>query len=203
MARRKKEYLSLGDNAEAPKPEQLDDETVLELSKDKPEFFGMLVDRYEASFIRVAQRIVRSPEEAEDVVQEALVKIYRFANHFDRKQARFKSWAYKIVVNVAITHYNKKKHDAMLIPEDYDPTVVEAHRNHQSEERNRGLESVIASALEELPEDLNSLLKSYYLEDKSYKAIATNEGLSIGALKMKLFRARKGLKKVLEDRKEA
>ena len=207
MARKQKEYLDLGGVAEEvlpgeAGPEQLSDETVLEVSRDKPELFGLLVDRYEPSFLRVAQRIVRNPEEAEDVVQEAFVKIYRFAHHFKKEKARFKSWAYKIVVNVAITHYNRKKHDAMLIPEDYDPTAIEAQRNHQSSERNRNLESVIASALEELPEELHSLLKSYYLEDKSYKAIAANEGLSIGALKMKLFRARKGLKKVLEQRNE-
>ena len=208
MARKRKEYLDLGGVAEEvlpgeAGPEQLSDETVLEVSRDKPELFGLLVDRYEPSFLRVAQRIVRNPEEAEDVVQEAFVKIYRFAHHFKKEKARFKSWAYKIVVNVAITHYNRKKHDAMLIPEDYDPTVVEAQRNHRLDEKSRDLESVIASALEELPEELHSLLKSYYLEDKSYKAIAANEGLSIGALKMKLFRARKGLKKVLEQRNEA
>lgn len=202
MPRGKREYLGFADADYETQPEQLSDEILIEASQDKPELFASLVDRYQPSFTRVAQRIVRNHEEAEDVVQEAFVKMYRFAKHFDKKQARFKSWAYKIVINVAITHYNKRKNDALPIPEEYDPTVSESQRKYKKYEHERGLESVITTALEELPEDLNSLLRAYYLEDKSYKTIAASEGLSIGALKMKLFRARKGLKKVLEQREE-
>lgn len=199
---KRREYLNFESDDPEEQPGQWSDETLIEMAQREPQFFSILVDRYEASFVRVAQRIVRNPEEAEDVVQNAFVKIYRFANHFKKDQAKFKSWAYKIVVNMAITHYNKRKNDAMLIPEDYDPTTAESQRNHRADEHSRGLESVIASALEEIPEDLQSLLKAYYLDDKSYKTIAAGEGLSIGALKMKLFRARKSLKGVLEQRKE-
>lgn len=201
MPKKSREYLDFSESAVGG-PEQLSDEAVLEASEHKPALFEILVDRYQPSFLRVAQRIVRSKETAEDVVQESFVKIYRFAKHFDKNKARFKSWAYKIVINLAITHYNKKKHDAMLIPEDYDPTVVESQRAHASFVSERGLESVVASALEEIPEDLRQLLQAYYLEDKSYKNIAKNAGFSIGALKMKLFRARKSIKKVLEQRGE-
>ena len=180
----------------------MSDEEVIEVAQDEPSLFGVLIDRYQPSFLRVAKRVVRSPEEAEDVVQEAFVKIYRFAKHFDKRQARFKSWAYKIVMNVAITHYNRRKNDAMLIPEEYDPTVAESQRVHASYIKDRGTESVIASALEETPEELRSLLKAYYLDDKSYKSIAKEADLSMGALKMKLFRARKSIKKVLEQQGE-
>jgi len=201
MARKRTEYLSFDENAGEGR-EQLTDEDILEASKHQPGLFEILVDRYQPSFLRVAQRVVRSREAAEDVVQEAFIKIYRFAKHFDKNKAKFKSWAYKIVMNVAITHYNKKKHDAMLIPEEYDPTVVESQRAHAGFVHERGIESVIASAIEEIPEDLRSLLQAYYLEDKSYKNIASEANLSIGALKMKLFRARKSIKKVLEQRGE-
>lgn len=202
MARRRREYLDLGGFAGEEQEQQSNDETLLKASRNEPSLFGLLVDRYQASFLRVARRVVRNPEEAEDVVQEAFVKIYRFSKHFDPKKARFKSWAYKIVMNVAITHYNKRKTDAMLLPEEYDPTVAESQRNYSNFTHHRGLESVIASAIEEIPEDLKDLLRAYYIEDKSYKTIAADEGLSIGALKMKLFRARKSIKKVLEEQGE-
>lgn len=202
MAKKKREYLGFDETPDAERQKELSDETLLEISQHQPELFGILVDRYQPSFIRVASRVVRNREEAEDVVQNAFVKIYRFAKHFDKNQARFKSWAYKIVMNMAITHYNKRKTDAMLIPEEYDPTVAESQRVHANFVKERGLESVIASALEEIPEDLHSLLRAYYLEDKSYKNIAAEKGLSVGALKMKLFRARKGIKKVLEQQGE-
>lgn len=201
MTKRRKEYLGVDDKTEGGR-EQLSDEEVIEMAQNEPSLFGALIDRYQPSFLRVAQRVVRSPEEAEDVVQEAFVKIYRFAKHFDKSKARFKSWAYKIVMNVAITHYNRRKTDAMLLPEEYDPTVAESQRVHASYIRDRGMESVITAALEELPEELHSLLKAYYLDDKSYKSIAREADLSIGALKMKLFRARKSIKKVLEGQGE-
>ncbi|MBI2639737.1 MAG: RNA polymerase sigma factor [Candidatus Sungbacteria bacterium] len=201
MPKKRTEYLGFEENAEGEQ-EQFTDEDVLEAAKHRPGLFEILVDRYQASFLRVAQRVVKNREAAEDVVQEAFIKIYRFAKHFDKNKAKFKSWAYKIVMNVAITHYNRKKNDAMLIPEEYDPTVTESQRVHAGFVHERGIESVISSALEEIPEDLRSLLQAYYLEDKSYRNIAKEGGLSMGALKMKLFRARKSIKKVLEQRGE-
>ena len=174
------------------------DEVVLQSAQERQGLFGILIDRYQPPFLRLAMRVVRDRTEAEDVVQEAFIKIYRYARRFKKGEDRkFSSWAYKIVLNTAITHYHKVKKKEWLIPEGVDPTVDEAHIQFKEVMLDRETEEVVRSVLEAMPEDLGVLLKAYYLEDKSYKTIAASEGISAGALKMKLFRARKLFKKFL------
>lgn len=199
MARR--EFLNIDEEESVKTSDQasaIPDEVILQSSQERPGLFSILMDRYQAPFLRAAMRVVRDRGEAEDVVQEAFVKIYRYAKRFKKGQDRkFSSWAYKIVLNTSITHYHKLRKREWLIPEDMDPTVGEAHVQFKEASLDRETEEVVRSVLELMPEDLRSLLRAYYLEDKSYKTIAASEGISMGALKMKLFRARKIFKKHL------
>jgi len=196
----KREYLTIDEpvpSGAETVTRAIPDEVVLASSQERPALFGILVDRYAAPFQRLAERVVRERTLAEDVVQEAFVKIYRYAKRFKRGEDRkFSSWAYKIVLNTAITHYHKAKKREWQLPEDVDPTVAEARVEFQKAVRDRETEAVVRSVLETMPKDLASLLRTYYLEDQSYKTIAASQEISIGALKMKLFRARKLFRKL-------
>ena len=87
---------------------QYKDEEILAASLNKPALFKILVDRYQEAFIRKATGILRNHEEAEDIVQETFVKIYFHGKKFKKLQGiEFKSWAYKILVNTAISRYRK------------------------------------------------------------------------------------------------
>lgn len=196
-----REFLTVEEpnsNTADPAAPPVPDEVILHSSQERPALFGLLLDRYQAPFLRLAQRVVRDRTEAEDIVQEAFVKIYRYAHRFQKGNDRkFSSWAYKIVLNTAITHYHKMRKREWLLPEDMDPTAGEAHVRFKEATLNRETEEMVRSVLGLMPQELRSLLTAYYLEDKSYKTIAAAEGMSIGALKMKLFRARKLFKKLL------
>ena len=180
----------------------LKDEEILAVSLEKPAFFKILVDRYQEPFLRKALGILRQQEEAEDIVQETFVKIYFNAKKFKKMEGiEFKSWAYKILVNTAISRYRKisKKWRA----ESADPLDLElaSERNLSTEDivLESETKSATAELLSRLPEPLSRLLSKYYIEDKSYKEIAKEEGVTIPALKMKLFRAKKLLKKFTKD----
>lgn len=196
-----REFLNLEESPGASPMEAeaaVPDEVILQSSQEKPALFSLLVDRYQAPFLRLAMRVVRDRPEAEDVVQNAFVKIYRYAKRFKKGQDRkFSSWAYKIVLNTAITHYHKVRKKELLIPEDMDPTVGEAHAQFREALLDRETEEIVHSVLEIMPPELRGLLKAYYLEDKPYSTIAAANGITIGALKMKLFRARKLFRKLL------
>ncbi len=193
-----KEYLTIDDPAPETPGAAIPDEIVLEASQERPAIFALLVDRYQPPFLRLAMRVVRRREEAEDVVQEAFVKIYRYAKRFQKGENRkFSSWAYKIVLNTAITHYHKSRRRELEFPEGVEPALDESHAAFRDLVADRETEAVIRQVLEEMPEDLRGLLSAYYLKDKSYRTIADAEGLTIGALKMKLFRARKLFKKLI------
>ena len=198
----KREYLTAEDAPGDAAPEAIPDEVILLSSQERPGLFALLVDRYQPSFLRVAERVVRDRGLAEDVVQEAFVKMYRYARRFKRGEDRkFSSWAYKIVLNTAITHYHKARKREWLLPDPassgMDPAAAEAHVRFKEAALDRETGEVVRSVLELMPEDLAVLLHSYYLQDKSYQVIAEEHGISIGALKMKLFRARKLFKRFL------
>lgn len=174
------------------------DEEILLASLKKPALFKILVDRYQEAFIRKAQDILRQQEEAEDIVQETFVKIYWNGKKFKKMEGiEFKSWAYKILVNTAISRYRKIK--KIWQAESLEPLDLELASEKNLSTENIVLESenksITAELISRLPKPLARLVSLYYIEDKSYKQIAERESLTIPALKMKLFRA----KKILRD----
>ena len=93
----------------------MEDEKVLVASLSHPSLFAVLVRKYEEPFLRKAMGIVRSPEEAEDIVQEAFTKIYLNASKFKKQEgASFSSWGYRILINTALTHYQKRKREGKV-----------------------------------------------------------------------------------------
>lgn len=197
----KRELLTVDEPAADPAA-AIPDDVILNSAQERPGLFALLIDRYQPSFLRLAERVVRDRGEAEDVVQEAFVKIYRHAKRFKQGEDRkFSSWAYKIVLNTAITHYHKVRKREWLLPDPaisgMDPTAGEAHNLFREAVLERETGEIVRSVLAVMPEELAGLLRAYYLEDKPYKIIAAAEGISIGALKMKLFRARKLFKRFL------
>ncbi|MFH1990474.1 MAG: RNA polymerase sigma factor [Patescibacteria group bacterium] len=183
----------------------LKDEEILALSLEQPALFRILVSRYQEAFIRKATGIVRQREEAEDIVQEAFVKIYFNGKKFKKMDGiEFKSWAYRILVNTAISRYRKisKKWQA----ESNDPLDLETASDSALSTENIILESenksLTAELLSRLPKPLARLVSLYYIEDKSYKEIAGQEGITMAALKMKLFRAKKFLKNAVKEKKD-
>ena len=154
----------------------------------------MLVGRYQDMFFRAALSIVRQKEEAEDIVQEAFTNIYLHGGKFEKQaHASFKSWAYRIVINTAISHYRKLKRirasQTPLDPEIYaNLPGPENFREHQ--EQKIFTEELLLG----LPEELRTIVKAHYLDGKSYKEIVAYENIPLSTLKMRLFRAKKILK---------
>ena len=183
----------------------LKDEDILAASLEKPALFRILVARYQEAFIRKALGILRQQEEAEDIVQETFVKIYFNGKKFKKMEdVEFKSWAYKILVNTAISRYRKISKKWRM--ESTDPLDLElaSERDFSTEDMVLAKEtkSVTADLISHLPKPLARLVSLYYIEDKSYKEIAKQESVTIPALKMKLFRAKKLLKALYKNQSD-
>lgn len=191
----KKSYLD--ENTNDQDPIDLKDEEILRASQDQPALFEVLVERYRQPLLRAAMRVVKGREEAEDIVQEAFVKIYKNAHQFQKLEGiEFKSWAYKVTINTAITHYRRLKRGEFLSE---DPSVFEKPSEEQFDthlHERADAKSAIADTLAKVPEHLRSVLEAYYFEDKSYQTIAQEHDISIPTLKMRLFRAKRIFKKL-------
>jgi len=70
--------------------------------------FGQLVRAYDQSVLRLAMNLLRSPEDAQDIYQEAFLRVYRNLNHF-RFDCSFHTWLYRIVTNLCLDQMRKRK----------------------------------------------------------------------------------------------
>lgn len=189
------EYLSEDTGAK----EERSDEELLALSLSQPVLFAQLVSKYEAPFLRKAERILGEREAAEDVVQEAFTKIYLYANRFKKQEgASFSSWGYRILINTALTKYQKRKRDRGATIE-LDPEVYEGLADSIDVSGERELRDEIASVLVRMPQPLAAALTKHFLEDKPHEAAAQELGLTEGAVKTRVHRAKKEFKKIYEN----
>jgi RNA polymerase sigma-70 factor (ECF subfamily) len=173
------------------------DEEALLLSLDNPMLFKKIVEKYQPGFLRSAYRILNNKEEAEDAAQDAFIKIYFNAKKFKKQEGiEFKSWAYKILINTSLTRYRKKKEKTASEYRDELLLTIE-DRNSDLEFKKNAERDLIESVFRQMPEDLSSILRQHYLEDRPYADISVSSGMTIGAIKMKLFRARKLFKEIL------
>ncbi|MDO8566660.1 MAG: RNA polymerase sigma factor [bacterium] len=179
---------------------QLTDAEILARSKGDPDLFALLVHRYEAALLRRARTILRSPEDAEEAVQDAFTKMYLYADKYHAQTgASFSSWAYTILNRVAYTKYVVRRkeggHRAELEPEHYESLPdVRAEFIEDLSIRNE-----VISALAKLPETAAKILKLQFIEGKSQEEIAASEKLSVPAVKTRVHRAKKLFKQAYDE----
>ncbi len=176
------------------------DEDLLFKSIENPEVFEYIVDRYQDAFLRKAKYILKSKEDAEDVVQEVFTKIYINASRFKEQEgATFKSWGYKILVNTSLTRYQRLKklnrRTADLDPEFYE--LLPDKKSRQFE--NHEIYDYVLSTFSKIPDNLSRVLNMYFLEGHSQKEIANKEGVSIGAIKTRVHRAKQAFREASKD----
>ena len=175
------------------------DEEVLLRSITHPSLFAVLVRKYEEAFLRKAMSIVREREEAEDIVQEAFTKIYLNAGKFKKQEgASFSSWGYRILINTALTHYQKRKRQGKAnVALDEEIWALIPDKNLRQFEKTQLIDEV-ASVLARMPEMFAKALSSFFIEGKTQEEMAREEGVSVGAIKTRVHRAKKEFRKVYE-----
>src|SRR5579872_6704178 len=178
---------------------ELSDEEVLTASVSHPSLFAVLVRKYEEPFMRKAMSIVREREESEDIVQEAFTKIYLNANKFQKQEgAQFSSWAYRILINTALTHYAKKKRERANTAELDDEIWALVPDKNLRQFEKKELTDLVASVLSRMPEAMSRVLSSFLIDGKSQEEVAAEEGISVGAVKTRVHRAKSEFRRVYE-----
>lgn len=185
------------DNKEADRNTgEMKDEEILSLSLKHPHIFEEIIKRYEVAFIRKAESILHNREEAEDIVQEAFTKIYIYAGKFEVKEgASFKSWAYRILINTSFTRYQKLKKEKGARA-NIDPEIFETFGDFKTRDfEKQEVSDYVFSVLSKIPEHLGRVLHLHIIEGRPQEEVAEIEGISVGAVKTRVHRAKKAFKK--------
>ena len=191
----------------------LPDADVVALAQQgRDEAFRELVRRYERPVFSLIYRMVRDRELAEDLAQDAFVKIL---NHIDRYRPEFKlsSWLFKIANNVAIDHLRRRQLDTISMdgsPHAASAEAVEStsfeiavpQESPLEEMEAKELGSAIEQAITRLRPEYRSCILLRHVEGRSYEEIATTLDLPLGTVKTYIHRARHELRRALEHLKE-
>ena len=153
---------------------------------------------------RTALRMTKNVGDAEDLVQEAYVKAYRFWDKFE-SGSNCRAWLFKIMTNVFINEYRSKSRSPMAINVDdiddnflYGQLATNASGvNPEKELFAKVLDDDVKKAIEELPEDFRMVVVLSFIEGFSYQEIAEIADLQLGTVKSRLHRGRKLLQKEL------
>jgi RNA polymerase sigma-70 factor (ECF subfamily) len=187
----------------------LPDADVVRLAQQGRELaFRELVRRYERPVFTLVYRMVRDRELAEDLAQDAFVKVL---NHIDRYSPEFKfsSWIFKIANNVAIDHLRRRRLDTISMDgSPYAATAADVEasafdleadqENALDELEARELGSAIEQAIARLRPEYRSCIMLRHVEGRSYEEIAATLDLPLGTVKTYIHRARHELRRALE-----
>ena len=174
----------------------IDQALVERVQQGDKQAFDVLVLKYQNKIIQLIYRYVHDPDEARDVAQEAFIKAYKAIDRF-RGDSAFYTWIYRIAINTAKNHLVASSRRP---PKgDIDAQDAEQYegamglKEYATPERlllKDEIQAAIATAIDELPDDLRTAIILRELEGLSYEEIAQTMECPIGTVRSRIFRAR-------------
>jgi RNA polymerase sigma-70 factor (ECF subfamily) len=172
------------------------------------EAFEQLVRAHDQSVLRLAMNLLRSPEDARDVYQEAFLRVYRNLDSF-RFDCSFHTWLYRIVTNICLDQLRKRKvrkEESAVVETSDGPVdrmeVFEEEAAHANPERtlwNRELQQRIENALGDLTPRERMVFELRHYQGLRLRNIGDVLGTTEEAAKNCLFRATQKMRAVLGD----
>lgn len=181
---------------------EITDEQLVQKALQEPDFFGVLVARYEGVLRRYIRRLgVRDEEDQHDVLQEIFIKAYKNLNGFDTALS-FSSWIYRIAHNEAISWYRKlrvRPEGHLVVDGD---ALMALMQDGQQVSAEDGFDALldrerVARALEQLDTKYQSVLVLRFFEHKEYDEISDILKIPIGTVGTLIHRAKAHLKRLL------
>jgi RNA polymerase sigma-70 factor (ECF subfamily) len=176
-----------------------DQQLVERVQRGDKRAFDLLVLKYQHKIFGLISRYLRDTSEIQDVAQEAFIKAYRALPNF-RGDSAFYTWLYRIAINTAKNHLMSKSRrppgtdidveDAQYFEGDSPLRDIENPENTLYAEE---LKQVVASAMNQLPEDLCTAVTLREFEGLSYEDIADVMECPVGTVRSRIFRAREAI----------
>ncbi len=166
------------------------------------EAFAPVVEHYGGRVYGMLYRMLGSPEEAEDIAQEAFARAYRFLDRYD-EQRPFRAWLFTIASNLGLNALRARQRRGFPVhfEEERDPETTVAPRAVAKLEKDE-LRERIDAALRRLPERTATLVHLYYREEMSIREAAAILGMNESAAKVALCRARARMREWLVEEEQ-
>ncbi len=158
---------------------------------------------------KVALKLTQSLENAEDLVQETLVRAYQGFAQF-RRGTNLKAWLMKIMLNLFISHYRHQRRtvptvslegllEELELAEENTDLLLDEAISPEEVVMAKVMDEEVANALEQLPEPFREVVILCDIEGLSYAEAAQALGIPVGTVRSRLSRARETLRRLLWD----
>ena len=166
--------------------------------------FNRLMEQHERRMYAVALRMCGNREDAQDCLQEAMLRVYRAIGGF-KGQSSFSTWVYRITMNTCLDELRRKKNrqstslDSLLDmgwspSDDTNAPEKQAMRSELRRNLNR--------AIQELPEEMRSAVVLRDIQGFSYEEIAHMLEINVGTIKSRISRGREKLREKMKENAE-
>lgn len=177
-------------------------EIVDRVLKGDHDAYALLVDTYKGPILNLAYRMTGNFQDADDLAQETFVRAFRNISRFDPER-RFFTWLYTISLNLIRNHLRRNRPSIAPFPQDelswHDFSDPDA-RSPEEDLMARQERQTLLECLRELPEDLREAVVLRYFQELSLEEVAKVSGISLSALKMRVYRGLDKLKVLLEKK---
>lgn len=171
--------------------------------------FEMLIEAYQKKIFNLAFRMIGNYDDAGDLAQEALIRIFKSISNF-KEQSSLSTWIYRITTNVCLDEIRKKKNRKVLsLDEEIHVDDGDMQRQIMSDDplpdelmEKEELRQIISSAIDSLPEEQKLVITLRDIQGLSYDEIARVLDCPAGTVKSRINRARFALKNVLLAKRE-
>jgi RNA polymerase sigma-70 factor (ECF subfamily) len=184
----------------------LSDTTLVARTKERdPLAFRELLGRHEGTLLRLAQRLVRNDNDAQEVLQEVFITTWEKLGGFEDR-AQIGSWLYRVTVNASLMHLRLRKRRISAVSFEGDEprsdvcsTPVGPSKRPDQQLESQELRGVLQNAISRLPPLLRSVLVIRDIQGCSTREAGQMLGLTDVAVKTRLFRARRALRGNMKD----
>lgn len=180
---------------------------ILAAQRGDAESFNMLVTRYQNAAYTVAYRLLGEPFAASDAAQDAFINAFRKIREY--RGGSFKAWLLRIVTNVAYDamRYEKRRpatgiDDLPGAEADDGPPLASGDPTPEDAAEQHEIQRAIQECIGSLPEDQRLTLVMFDIEGYSYQEIADTSRVQLGTIKSRLSRARLGMRRCLDGKRE-
>lgn len=179
-----------------------DEEIALQVQQGKSDFFGLLVERYEAKILRYARKFLFGREDSEDLTQEVFIKAYTNIQSFDVSR-KFSSWLYRIAHNEFVNKLKKNERQplAFFDPDTLWPQLL-AKETADKEANLEDIRRLLDNGLEKVDAKYREVLVLYYYEELDYKEIADILRIPTSTVGVRLRRGKEKLRNHYEQKEE-
>ena len=183
-----------------------DDKSLVQACRSgQTEAFGVLVRRYQDRLYPTILRLLGSPEDAQDVLQDSFVRAFEKLDQF-HGESSFYTWIYRIAVNLALSEYRRHRHrgrdrwaDPVSLSLAAEPVDVSPETDPAIALERVERELIVQTALNELGPEHRAVVVLKDFDGRRYEEIASLLEIPIGTVRSRLHRARSELRERLRS----